>query len=94
MKSHFQLTETTAKIRDRPIEVVVERQHELSRGALLDGKSLLRNSTLKTCKPPPPAKILFRRPHLTRDTLLRVQMPAEAYWKCCDTEDFIITQPV
>ena len=53
MKSHFQLTETTAKIRDRPIEVVVERQHELSRGALLDGKSLLRNSTLKTCKPPP-----------------------------------------
>ena len=38
MKSHIQLTETKAKIRDRPIEVVVERQHELSRGALLDGK--------------------------------------------------------
>ena len=33
MKSHIQLTETKAKIRDRPIEVVVERQHELSRGA-------------------------------------------------------------
>ena len=41
MKNYIQMPQSKFASRDRPIEVVVEQQHELSRGVLLEGKSNL-----------------------------------------------------